>query len=516
MVLTTCALPEACGASSTTSGRCTLWTTLALVSIVALAAWVRLHDIGVRSLWYDEAISVSTVKLPWLDSLETAWERGAGNMLFYLLLLRAWAWFGLTEPAVRGLSVLFGVLTIPLLFLLGARLFNRGTGLLAALLLSLHSLHVAYSQEARSYALLVLLLVLSTAVFAGAAEAPERTWRWCVYVLLCTLACYSQMLALLVIMAQWCALSPAYWRRIGIVRVASVWTSLLIFCLPIAHAVFIFGPGTISWISPPTLLSVRSTIGQVLGSGFSGRDHAVPILYAVACLPASMLLLIRGMDSRESFRLRLVLFWVFIPVVLALLISLRSPLFINRYLLMIVPGVTLLAGHAIDASQRIWGGERARPATAVSAGLLLALVAFSVVGVVHYYADIATRPDYRGAIAWLLDRRLSHDGVILQRFSYYPFEYYRTLRSMATGVPEDIRIVYNPEPALLSGDRAAPIIASRSAGEQRFWALLDDPELPLAKLQSDLSHNFVVGDRREFTGGITVALFEKTVQPGTR
>ena len=87
-----------------------------------------------------------------------------GNMTLYYFLLRAWIHLGDSEFVVRSLSVLFGVLTIPAVYFLAARLFDRPTGLTSAALLSVHSFHIHWSQETRAYTLLTLLLVLATYV----------------------------------------------------------------------------------------------------------------------------------------------------------------------------------------------------------------------------------------------------------------------------------------------------------------------------------------------------------------
>ena len=99
--------------------------------------------------------------MSWLPFLRLLWSY-QGNMTLYYVLLRAWIHLGDSEFTVRCLSVLFGVLTIPATYALGARLFDRATGLLAAVLLSVHSFHIAFSQEARGYSLLSLLLVLTS------------------------------------------------------------------------------------------------------------------------------------------------------------------------------------------------------------------------------------------------------------------------------------------------------------------------------------------------------------------
>src|SRR3984893_2313686 len=136
-------------------------TALVLIAATLLAAELRLHLLGIISLLIDEAASVHFAMMPWRPFLGLLWSY-QGNMTLYYFLLRAWIHLGDSEFVVRSLSVLFGVLTIPAIYMLGMRLFDRATGVTAAALLSVHSFHIHWSQETRAYSLLTLLLVLTT------------------------------------------------------------------------------------------------------------------------------------------------------------------------------------------------------------------------------------------------------------------------------------------------------------------------------------------------------------------
>ena len=75
----------------------------------------------------------------------------------YFLLLHFWLMLGSSLGFLRGLSVLFSVATIPVIYALGARLFGRNAGLIAAWLLAINAFHIRYAQEIRGYAMVALL-----------------------------------------------------------------------------------------------------------------------------------------------------------------------------------------------------------------------------------------------------------------------------------------------------------------------------------------------------------------------
>ena len=82
--------------------------------------------------------------------------------------------FGGSEAAVRSLSALFGTATILVAFLIGRRLATARVGVVLAALVAFNPLLVWFSQEARPYALLVLLSGLSFLFFAEALEKPGK------------------------------------------------------------------------------------------------------------------------------------------------------------------------------------------------------------------------------------------------------------------------------------------------------------------------------------------------------
>ena len=148
-------------------------TALALAGIVVLASGLRLYGLGQESFWVDEAASVAMARLSW-DAFWRVVAQQEVNMLLYYAVLREWVAVGLAEGQVRLLSVLAGVAALPALYTLGARLFTARVGLLAALLLGVNGFHVRWSQTARSYALMFLLVTLATLAWVILLDRPTR------------------------------------------------------------------------------------------------------------------------------------------------------------------------------------------------------------------------------------------------------------------------------------------------------------------------------------------------------
>src|SRR5437868_9433926 len=88
------------------------------------------------------------------------------NGPFFNLILHFWIkLFGVSEMATRSLSLILSAATAPLLFLLGKKYFNTLTGIFTALIFSFSDLHFFFSHNARVYALICFLAVLSFLMF---------------------------------------------------------------------------------------------------------------------------------------------------------------------------------------------------------------------------------------------------------------------------------------------------------------------------------------------------------------
>jgi mannosyltransferase len=143
-----------------------LW---ALAALTALGLAVRFASLGLQSYHHDEVITALRV-IPgsFGDMLHSVKVSESNPPLYYVL---AWGWakaFGTGEFGLRSLSALFGAATVPVGYLIGRQLATRRAGLTLAALIAVNPMLIWYSQEARSYALLVFFCAVSMFFFARA------------------------------------------------------------------------------------------------------------------------------------------------------------------------------------------------------------------------------------------------------------------------------------------------------------------------------------------------------------
>src|SRR4051812_35724719 len=143
-------------------------TTLVVGALAVGAVALRFWGLGGQSYWYDEAITVDLVHGSFGHMLAGVHDHEATPPLYFAL---AWVWahvFGESEAGLRSLSAVFGVLTVPVAYLIGRVVGGRRTALIVAAFTALSPALIWYSQEARSYALMVLLCALALLFFVRA------------------------------------------------------------------------------------------------------------------------------------------------------------------------------------------------------------------------------------------------------------------------------------------------------------------------------------------------------------
>ena len=77
------------------------------------------------------------------------------------------------EVGLRSLTALFGAATVPVAYLIGRELASNRAGLITAALVAVSPMLIWYSQEARSYALLVFFGALALLFFVRALRTGD-------------------------------------------------------------------------------------------------------------------------------------------------------------------------------------------------------------------------------------------------------------------------------------------------------------------------------------------------------
>jgi len=267
-----------------------------VAGLTVLAAAVRFITLGAQSYHHDEIVTASRVlRSDFWHAMDAVGFSESAPPLYYAL---AWLWTQVTgtgEFGLRSLSAAAGVATVPVAFLLGAELRGRATGIVAAALVAANPMLVWYSQEARGYALLVLLTTLSLLYFVHGLERDRRR-DLILWGLFSGLALATHYFAAFPIAAEGAWL---LWRRrraalAGIGVVAA-------FALALAPlAIHQMSYGHAEWISGHSLGHRLWEVGATYGVGEIGDIIARPerpllaLVPSIAAVAALALLALRG------------------------------------------------------------------------------------------------------------------------------------------------------------------------------------------------------------------------------
>jgi len=413
-----------------------------LLGIMAVALALRLFHLGEQSLWYDEGYSVYLADKSLAQiTLETAQD--IQPPLYYYLLHVWMTVLGQSEVAVRGLSLLFGLLSLPLFYLLGKKLFSSTVGLLAAGLAALSPLYLWYSQETRMYTLLIMLTLCSSYLLWAALEDENprtRMGKWIGVAVTLILALYTHYFAFFVLAFQvlyvliaWCS----GWRRFRLREVTVTLLAIVIAYLPWLPYLFGRYQGDVSyWEGRLKLDEAIRKIGIVFSAGESilesiGQWLALSFaVFALVSLVAVLLLAERRDGETEPTssrcsrwaRVTFLLLYLLAPIALLLLTTYWTPKFNPRYAMIASPPLFIILSAGIVTL------FRARPIAPriVALGITAFIMATMLYADFNLFFDIRfTKPDFRGAVHWVQEHQQEDEVVILTSGHAYPvFDYY--------------------------------------------------------------------------------------------
>jgi hypothetical protein len=253
---------------------------------VAVLAGVVLRFCTTSDLWLDEALTVNIARLPLGDIPEALRHDGAPPL--YYFVLHGWMrLFGEGDVAVRALPAVFGVASLPVVWVATRRLADRAVAWTAVVLMATSPFGIRFGTEARMYTLVTLLALLGylAVVFALESPTPLRlvavgattgllllTHYWAFYLVLAT-GC------LLVVLGRRGPRAVAARRALAAVAAGSLlfvpWAPS--FLSQLLHT------GT-PWAEPATFKAMVNAVSEFAGGGTDAGRGLALIIFALAGL----------------------------------------------------------------------------------------------------------------------------------------------------------------------------------------------------------------------------------------
>ncbi len=380
--------------------------------LILLAAYVfRVAGLTYQSLWRDEVDAIRFATRA-MSRLLQMFVRPGENGPLYFLLLRPWlAIAGRSEFSLRYFSVFWSLLAVALLYALARRWIGKKGAGLAALLMAVAPYQVWYAQEGKMYAMITAMVLFTLYALTRALDDGGPWWlaTW----ISASLSLYVHVLAVLAVPLA-LAIAVIRWKdvRRHMLGAFLCFGGLLLPYLPLAwwHAKLFespkFRPG-FPFVPFPRML-------EILANGYSGGILGVlrkEMLFPMLVFLLGGLFFYRGRKIAAA-----VFLWLLLPPLALYLVSLRVPLFTDRYLIWVEPAFVLALVLGFLAVER-----SSRPIAWALLGMVLGT---SLLGI----GLQDTRPvksDFRSAAAFVRAHREPGDlYVFLIPYVHYTYLYY--------------------------------------------------------------------------------------------
>lgn len=426
--------------------------------LLIIGAGLRLYLLADKSIWLDEAFSITISQHGLLDMLHLIVRTDTHPPLYYLVL-KLWLILGDGEMQTRLLSALFSLASIPLMYYLAVLIYNdKRVGLIAATILAFSPFQVWYAQETRMYAMLIFLVLASACFFFRAMHSGDRR-DWIGYVIATVMALYTDNGAIWYV----AALSIFFLLSLGRYRdrvkgwfVSSV--AIFLLYLPWLPFFWMQTRQVIEdfWLPPPSFQTVLEAFLDFNSLNFPIIEFS--LVYMATIFVFAYIL------PKKTWQLRLDSLLFFIPLAISLLFSLRQPVFLSRNLIAASLGLYLLIAGTI-------GQFRSNKAVLA---LLLPLILMNSISI-GYNAWHEVKEDWRSVASYMAIETRGKSGglvVFLPGYAELPFNYYFKRYDVfikTQGYPGD-EILLHPQP------REVEDLTALLKGRSYVWLIIRDIE----------------------------------------
>ena len=487
-----------------------------LLLILILGSFLRIYDLGTESFWIDEAITASaSQKEPSFiinniytrAALFSEFKMGSGEMPLHYVLASYWTKiFGLSEFKFRLFSALFGVLSIYMIFVVGKMMFNPKVGLISAFILAINHQHIAYSQEARSYAFIIFFTLLS--IYFLIKSLKQNNWAsWLLYSLCSIILIYTHYLTFFILMFQYLYII-IYWKpykkylknafisAFGIFLAYVPWLAVLfkqlmnsgynysaVYKPTLSNFAYIMIQMN-SWISPDsqTRVALRNmNFSAVSSNGWLIISSVLGIALLLGMLFILGLFKKNSPSNKKIGRNKVFLaLWfaipIFVPLILSIIFPSASITGIVRYILFATPAYYILAAR---------GASELGKFTRIS---LILIILLSIIPLYSYYTNF-DKEQWREASVYIKNNGQNTELVIINHeSSIFPLNYY----FQTAGYPNEN----------VKGVSSVEQVKTLVIGKGSLWLIYASEKFGDSKheIKNYLDSIYIVDSEHEFTG----------------
>lgn len=402
------------------------------------------------SIWGDEGASISIASQNG-TTLFHAIAHDGGNFAFYYLLLHfIIGVFGTGTDTLRIFSVLCGAICVPLAYALATSLVSNRCGLISAALTATTLPVIYWSHQIRGYTLVVALLTASALSLVIAMRDGRRA-AFVIAGVLAVLSCYTELLGTVVVFVQFVTVLITPQLRLRWRQWLVTGFGVALALIPLLLIARSRGSRQLFWLGAPTTVQMHEAIGFLASSRMNGDMTSLTKLLLRLTEDLVFAAVAFGVLGSIWMKwiapLRVVAlgwFWLSVPLALAYSVSIHiTPVFLDRYFLICLPGLTLLLAYALNAIPIV-------PLAWIGCGLLIGLRSQQL-----YATHDVTIDNWRGATTQVVNQSRPGDCIAFYfNDGFVDFAYY--LEHPPTGMNLQAPVPRSVLPAIAFGTPANP------------------------------------------------------------
>ena len=262
---------------------------------------------------------------------------GENNPPFHFFFMHVWIkLFGLSAFSVRLPSLIFSSLTAVYIFKIGKDFFDKRIGLFASLIFTFSTMHIYFSHEARVYPLFVLLSAYSLYRYLCILNNSKSFLNYALLFIANLILIYSHFFGFFVLLIEFICLFFIN-KKEGDLKSFLIFFILLAICY-IPNLFLFFHRLSVStqngtWVSAPAITEYYGNLNRFINNKYNSLVLIIITLFLVVLKikQHQISIFINSLKSNKNY---LVIFlWFLLPYTIMFLVSFKTPMFIDRYIL---------------------------------------------------------------------------------------------------------------------------------------------------------------------------------------
>jgi mannosyltransferase len=427
---------------------------LALAISIAISVLTLLN----QSIRLDEAQSVWV----YTKSFSAFMHLTAEDVLvpLYGTLLHFWMQiFGTSTYALRAMSMVFFIATVPLLYKLSKSISNKKIAYLTIFLFCLSPFILWYANETRMYTLFLFISTLNNYYFIKLYKSDGKYGKFGLFISI-VLGLYTHYIFLFLLVTQVIFIilkmfgvlktandfnySPtvsnfARYRELAVKYIGIVICAGIFFVPWIVYVISLGGAAnTMPQIPPPSTFNIFQVFVEFL-FGFQSNTLQSILISSWPIILLMMLFLFTRQKEMHIQNIEYIALVTFLPVMLVFIASFVKPFFLSRYLIFTTPTLFfLIAAALLSYSKRL----------AVSIISILFAIMITLIYTQNVSASTPVKENYKTATEFLNQNVKPDDIIVISSpFTIYPFEYYFNGNTAIQTIPQWDRYAHGPIPA---------------------------------------------------------------------